>query len=229
MISVNRLERRKSGFETVGPWILDSGAFTRITSGKGHLPADLYAAMCERWSENGEMVAAVQQDWMCEPVALKATGLTVSEHQRMSSERYEQLCELAPDVPWMPVVQGWHPHEYAAHARQLAKIVPTGAWVGVGSVCKRQSHPRVLRDVLAAILEEGDWRLHGFGVKVTALRWGPVVELMYSVDSMAWSWEARYRRWFDGWGRTQHDPMACVEWLRRIEAIEPIDQLLLPI
>ena len=34
MVSINRLERRKSDF-VAHDWLLDSGAFTRITTGRG--------------------------------------------------------------------------------------------------------------------------------------------------------------------------------------------------
>ncbi|BAZ18492.1 hypothetical protein NIES4071_103770 (plasmid) [Calothrix sp. NIES-4071] len=55
MVSVNRLENRKSSFE-VNNWILDSGAFTRITSGKGHLSTKKYAKMIRRWYKQGKFI-----------------------------------------------------------------------------------------------------------------------------------------------------------------------------
>src|SRR5208282_4648239 len=45
-----------------------------------------------------------------------------------------------------------------------------GAWVGVGSVCKRNSNPDAIEDVLLAIKQERpDLLLHGFGLKIQAL------------------------------------------------------------
>ena len=51
-ISINRLESRKSDFE-VNDWILDSGAFTRIVTGAGHMPIEDYATHIDRWSKCG--------------------------------------------------------------------------------------------------------------------------------------------------------------------------------
>lgn len=193
MVSLNQLESRRSDFK-VGRWILDSGAFTRITSGRGHLPASEYAAQIRRWAECGELAAAVCQDWMCEPFVTTLTGQTVLEHQRRTSANWRELAALdTGGVYVMPVIQGFHPHEYAAHVDELAPDLPEGAWVGVGSVCKRQGRPEAILSVLGAIRSRRpDLRLHGFGVKTTALMLPDVAERLYSVDSMAWSFAARY-------------------------------------
>jgi hypothetical protein len=66
------------------------------------------------------------------------------------------------------------------------------AWVGVGSVCKRNSDPKTIRWILRTILaERADLKLHGFGVKQTALMDGQIREMLHSADSMAWSFAAR--------------------------------------
>jgi hypothetical protein len=65
-------------------------------------------------------------------------------------------------------------------------------WVGVGSVCKRNSSPCLILDVLMAIkMERPDLRLHGFGLKTTALAHGTIRSMLESADSMAWSFAAR--------------------------------------
>ena len=58
MLSVNVLERRRSDFG-VNRWIMDSGAFTRVTSGRSHMPLDDYARQIDRWSRCGTLEAAV--------------------------------------------------------------------------------------------------------------------------------------------------------------------------
>ena len=45
--------------------------------------------------------------------------------------------------------------------------------------------------LLAVHAERPDLRLHGFGLKTTALGSGVVRGLLYSADSMAWSFAAR--------------------------------------
>ncbi len=92
----------------------------------------------------------------------------------------------------MPVLQGFAPHEYAEHVRVYGDRIAHGAWVGVGSVCKRQGTPRAVEAVLRAILEvRPDLRLHGFGVKVTSLSDAVVASLLETADSLAWSYAAR--------------------------------------
>ena len=64
MVSVNVLEHRRGDF-AVQDWILDSGAFTRITTRRGHMLVADYADQLSRWSRCGNLLAAVCQDWMC--------------------------------------------------------------------------------------------------------------------------------------------------------------------
>ena len=221
MVSANQLEQRRSDF-AVGDWMMDSGAFTRLVRGLGHLPVHVYAEMVERWAGCGRLLAAVAQDFMCEPFVLDALGGTVARHQALTTERYLELRDMVGEVHVMPVVQGFSPDEYASHAADLAEHVPEGSWVGVGSVCKRQGAPAGLLAVLAAVHEVAPtWRLHGFGVKSTALAHYKVRSHLWSVDSMAWSFAARWRKLKTGVGPGANDIKACLEWLAQVEALDP--------
>ncbi len=89
-ISVNRLANRKSGFP-VNDWIMDSGAFTTIAKyGCYPEPVSAYAAQIRRWKTNGNLIAAVAQDYMCEDHMLQKTGMNVRQHQFLTIERYDQ-------------------------------------------------------------------------------------------------------------------------------------------
>lgn len=192
-ISVNRIRDRRSPF-AVNDWIMDSGAFSTILTHGGYPHGiEEYAAQIKRWSKNGNLLAAVSQDYMCEPSMLELTGKTVAEHQRLTIERYDAIlaCD-AGGVYLMPVLQGFEPSDYVEHIRQYGSRLRLGAWVGVGSVCKRNGNPAEVEAVLAAINGgRPDLRLHGFGLKTTALRSELVRELLYTADSMAWSYAAR--------------------------------------
>lgn len=192
MISINRLRRRVSDF-AVNEWMLDSAAFTELfTHGHyRHAPSE-YAAHIRRWRTCGQLVSASTQDYMCEPFIIGKTGLSVAEHQWLTIERYDAIVAEDTGVYIMPVLQGFTPREYVAHVRQYGERLGPGAWVGVGSVCKRNTDPAAIKAVLLAIkAERADLRLHGFGVKTTALQSGTIRELLHSADSMAWSFHAR--------------------------------------
>ncbi|HET8632346.1 MAG TPA: hypothetical protein VFL91_33390 [Thermomicrobiales bacterium] len=48
----------------MGEWIMDSGAFTELaTYGRYRPTPDEYAAQIIRWAANGQLVAAVSQDF----------------------------------------------------------------------------------------------------------------------------------------------------------------------
>ncbi len=214
MVSINALRGRKSDFG-VGEWMLDSGAFTEVSRHGTHRSnPEEYAAQIRRWVRCGALVAAVSQDWMCEPFVLAKTGLTTAEHQRLTTLRYDALLDLVGQAAYlMPVLQGYWPAEYLAHLDQYGDRLASGAWVGVGSVCKRNARIEDIEQVLVTIHRaRPDLRLHGFGVKTTALASSLVRESLYSADSMAWSRAARYE------GRDQHDWREARDFAARIEA-----------
>lgn len=212
-ISVNRIRSRKSGFE-VGDWIMDSGAFTEIsTHGEYRTSVAAYANQIARWKDNGNLLAAVSQDYMCEQFILDKTGLTAADHQRLTIERYDELLRCDTGVYIMPVLQGYDPQDYVSHVRQYGSRLAHGAWVGVGSVCKRNGDIRAIENVLRAIKHvRPDLRLHGFGLKTTALSSGLVDSLLETADSMAWSYNARRN------GKNANDWRNAVAWADRIKA-----------
>jgi len=213
MISINSLRDRKRPFR-VNSWVMDSGAFTELsTYGQWRTTPEEYASNIERLKHNGNLVAAVTQDLMCEPVILKKTGLTIKDHQTITIERYRQLIHLT-DVYIMPVLQGYSPPSYSAHVRQYGSLLKHDQWVGVGSVCKLNGNPNRIEDILLAIkTERPDLRLHGFGLKLTALKRPTVRALLHSSDSMAWSYAARKE------DASEHDPRRALAYAARIEAL----------
>ncbi len=196
-ISINRLtgvRKRKSDFNAK-TWIMDSGAFSQVSKDGDHsLTAEEYANQIKRWSRCGILVRAVSQDYMCEDFILEKLGRTVDEHQFMTTRNYRELIKemeiLGCDTPIMPVLQGYDPEEYATHVRDYGSLLKQNAWVGVGSICKRNSNPESIVDVLNAILEiRPDLRLHGFGIKKTCLQDSSIRDRLFSADSMAWIYD----------------------------------------
>lgn len=213
-VSVNRLRNRRSAM-VARDWIMDSAAFSEISTHGGyrHSVAE-YAAEIRRWATNGSgrLLAAVAQDWMCEPWIVAKTGLSVAEHQRLTVERYDALlAEDVGDTYILPVLQGYAPEDYVRHLGMYGDRLKHGAWVGVGSVCKRNGDPRAIAAVLLAIhAVRPDLKLHGFGLKTTALADPLVSDLLHTADSMAWSFHARKN------GRNANDWREAVRWTNNI-------------
>ena len=221
MVSANALRNRRSHFP-VNEWIMDSGAFTTVTKHGGYPHSvDEYAEIIRRFADCGRLLIAVAQDYMCEPFVLERTGMTVADHQRLTVERYDDLlrCDRG-GVPIMPVLQGYDVGEYVDHLRMYGDRLGFGMWVGVGSVCKRNRNPGSVVAVLEAIhAERPDLKLHGFGVKITALRNERVRELFHSTDSMAWSFAARIE------GRDGNDVREAVRYAHKVNT-QPTQRVL---
>ena len=190
-LSANILRSRKTPID-INNWILDSGAFTELTTyGKYRFDVEEYSELINKWRIYGNMELAVCQDYMCEPFVLEKTGLSIKEHQRLTVERYDTLVALTKQTI-MPVLQGYDKEDYIAHIKLYGDRLESNSRVGVGSVCKRNRNPLVIADILTAINNERpDLRLHGFGIKKTALYNALICSLLYSADSMAWSYAAR--------------------------------------
>jgi hypothetical protein len=223
-LSVNAIRRRRSSFP-VRRCVLDCAGFTELHQYGGYRhPPEEYASEIRKvrgWIGR-RLIGAVAQDFMCEAFMLAKTGGTIDSHQRQTIERYRALldCDLA-GVRVIPVLQGYTPESYADHARAYGDLLRPRAWVGVGSVCKRNARPRVIEDVLLAIKRvRPDLRLHGFGVKITALESQLVRDLLFSADSMAWSFAARWE------GRDGNDPAEAAAYGRRVATMKT--QLYLP-
>lgn len=202
-ISINRLRGRKKPV-ACGGVLVDSGAFTELHLHGGYRHGvEEYAAELHRLYTAGvvQITAAVAQDYMCEAFMLAKTGLTIGDHQRLTVERYDalvleldRLFDGACPFPVMPVLQGYAPEDYVRHLRMYGDRLKPGMWVGVGSVCKRNGAPERIVEVLEVITAaRADLRLHGFGVKQTALMHSGVRALLATADSMAWSFAARRR------------------------------------
>jgi hypothetical protein len=191
-VSHRQLTRRRSLHPATTRWALDSGGFTELSlHGRWVTPAADYAAAVTHYTQViGRLDFAAPQDWMCEPAILARTGLSVREHQDRTIASYLTLRQLAPGVPFIPVIQGWRLADYLHCLRlyeQAGVDLAALPRVGLGSVCRRQSTTEITT-IASALASEG-LRLHGFGVKTEGLRrYG---HLLASADSMAWSYAAR--------------------------------------
>ena len=139
-ISHRTLARRKRLPRARGPWACDSGGFSELSMfGAWQTTPEAYAAAVRRYrDEIHHLTWAAPQDMMCEPFMLTKTGLPLREHLARTVGNFVRLREIAPDLPFIPVLQGWRLSDYLdCHTRyQRAGIdLTTYPTVGLGSVC----------------------------------------------------------------------------------------------
>ena len=113
---------------------------------------------------------------------------------------------------------GPHPPGY-----RLPKV-PDSAYRSQMSGRNQRPMPQALIALVAAVLlaikgARPDLRLHGFGLKTTALAHPLVRGLLETADSMAWSYHARIN------GRNGNDYREAQRWAAKIES-QPVQQLM---
>ncbi|MBT4331538.1 MAG: hypothetical protein HOD58_16630 [Gammaproteobacteria bacterium] len=181
---------KKNPPKALGRWALDSGGFTEIHKfGEWVLTARDYADEVIRYAdEMGNLDWAAPQDWMCEPSALKASGLTVADHQRNTVNNFLELRDVL-GVLVIPVIQGWSRDDYLRNVDQYEAAgvdLSSESLIGLGSICRRNREAEIAG--IISILHP--LQLHGFGVKGAGLINN--AKFLKSADSMAWSFSARY-------------------------------------
>lgn len=188
-VSHRRLRARKRLPVAIERWSLDSGGFTELSMhGEWRTTVTEYVEAVERYeTEIGRLSWAAPQDWMCEPVMLAKTGLSVREHQDRTVANY---LELRDRGPFIPVLQGWTLADYEAciglydSAGVDLRMAPL---VGLGTVCRRQNTAEIAHVV--NVLNSHGLRLHGFGMKSRGV--ARCAHMLASADSMSWSARGR--------------------------------------
>lgn len=201
-VSRRRLPKKAFSFRPLGQWALDSGGFSELSMfGKWETTPEQYVNQVREFAPVGGLDFAAIQDWMCEPWIIEKTGLSIEEHQRRTVQSYFELNFLAPEMPWLPVLQGYAPEEYWNCVRlyeQIGVDLRALPRVGLGSVCRRQSTGGIAG--LVRELYQYGLKLHGFGIKLTGIE--DLAPYLASADSLAWSFQAR---------RLQKPLVECVE------------------
>jgi queuine/archaeosine tRNA-ribosyltransferase len=191
--SFQQLRKRKSSLPVNEnlEWIMDSGAFQEIRlNGK-------YTYDVEEYKDAilmHEPDIFVNMDWMCEPNNLEKTGKAVREHQKLSTANQVELMNFAEDqgLCFMGTIQGWKTTEYIEHIQDLKDQGILTKIMGIGSICRRGSPNKIIH-ILRTVKPHfpNEILLHGFGVKTNILNFRETYDILYSCDSMAWSYAAR--------------------------------------
>ena len=219
-VSRTRLARRATKFpRALHDFCLDSGGFTELQRyGRWTLTAEEYVAEVRRYRDElgpERMLWAAPQDLMCEEIVIRGGVLNgqrfhgtrelrglkpgdpeqdlttaVRIHQRLTVDNAVELRRLAPDLPFIRVLQGRNleDYKYCAHLYAEAGFdLAAEPVVGLGSVCRRQGTEEI-GEIVTTFAGLG-LNLHGFGVKSAGI--AEYGDLLISADSMAWSFGAR--------------------------------------
>ncbi len=173
----------------VASWCLDSGGFTAAQRwGRYPWTPRQYAEFARKMARDLPLDFVAIMDYACEPNVDRSI-LATNRERIEATIRNEQLCrEAAPDLPWLPVLQGDSLEEraYDLELRDKLGMLPKD-YAGIGSVCGRGI--MAARDVIKFYADMlPGVKLHAFGLHVQALDDDAVFGATRSWDSYSWNW-----------------------------------------
>jgi hypothetical protein len=222
------------------PYCIDSGGFSELQKyGRWRMTAVEYAALIRRIvGQLGPELCrwVAPQDCMCEDLVVyggigqrgvvfagtrEMRGLTPGDpeqdrttavriHQRLTVDNFVELTTLAPEIKFIPVLQGQtlEDYDYCDQLYRQAGIeLAKAPVVGLGSVCRRQATSEI-EEIVSHFHAKG-YRLHGFGVKTLGL--SRYAHKIVSADSLAWSDVARKEE-IQLPGHTHKNCANCADW-----------------
>jgi hypothetical protein len=205
------------------PVHLDSGGFVSAVRYRG-FPwtvadyMDLCAAAPWRWFASADMCVEPEVAHDRAEVLDRISGTA-----RLNRECLPAARERGIEDRFVPVVQGWHPHDYL---RCLDRIPESSGvtLLGVGSMCRRhvEGDRGILRivDVLDRALGSSPMRLHLFGLKTAAMAELRGHARVASVDSQAYGVAARQEARKGGFSKSNaYLARVMVDWYRQQQAI----------
>jgi hypothetical protein len=170
-------------------WFLDSGGFTALNKwGDYPFSPDEYLSLIER--DNPSIAASM--DYPCEPDISRESLLSNDDRIVATVQYAKYLTDRDPRV--VPVIQGYEIDEYHECIRLMKRAGVPLHRVAIGSLCRRQRTQEIasLAWNLRLLLPQSS--IHGFGIKISALRHPEVWACFDSIDTNAWEWWIRGRK-----------------------------------
>lgn len=139
------------------------------------------------------------RDYPCEPQLLKKHNLTIKENIQRTVDNHLTLLDLLPKYQIIseaiPVIQGWVKEDYLDCIDAFNDQGLISNYMAIGSVCRRTATNNI-REIVVSVRDNiPSWvRLHGFGLKLTSLKDLAIWKALYSVDSGAWDYVARWKK-----------------------------------
>ena len=225
MLSYNMLRKIQKIWSINIPLMMDSGAFAVIQKyGKYLYSPEEYASGIEKWHPD----IAWTMDYPCEPSIQRRGNYDSKRAQEMTIANQLKLLDLNADTQM--VVQGWTVQDYLENLDRIKEQGLLTERLGIGSVCRRGQNREIARIIRAIHNSVPSWvKLHGFGIKVSALKDTDAKFNLYSADSQSWDYERRYGDWLKGQynGKTWKDKVPILEaYVMRLERLlNPIEPL----
>lgn len=184
-----RFRVRRPPADHVASMCVDSGGFTAARRwGKYPWSVAQYTDFIREVCRDTPLDFCAIMDYACEPGVDRSILDTNLARIRATIANEIACRETAPELPWLPVLQGDSLEErtFDLSQRRAAGLLPTD-YAGIGSVCGRgvSGARRVVKfyaDRLPGV------RFHGFGMHVQALDDPAVAAVMRSWDSYSWNW-----------------------------------------
>jgi hypothetical protein len=200
-LAYHHLAGRRTLPRARAPWLLDSGAYGRLTKHGGwdDLSPRAYVDGVRRLADEvGNLAFAGQMDWLVGDDQLRRTGLPVAAHQWNTVINYVELVELwggdPVDCPIIPSLQGRTERDFHACWDLFSRYgvdLATLPRVGIGSIASHEATPETAA-IVESLFDRAPLTFHGYGVKGGGLsRYGHLIassdtQVLYPVRSYWW-------------------------------------------
>lgn len=184
-----RFKIRRPPADHITSIAIDSGGFTAAQKwGKYPWTPQQYTDFIRETARDVTLDFCAVMDYACEREVNRITYHTNRQRIKATIRNETALKALAPDLPWLPVLQGNTIEERSIDINLRAKIglLPT-TFAGIGSICGRtpsqaQQAIRFYTQHLPGV------KFHPFGIHIQALDADDVYWLIKSWDTYSWNW-----------------------------------------
>lgn len=165
------------------------------------------------------------RDYPCEPELLKKWGRTPRENILRTVDNHRKLLGIADDLgisdTAVSVVQGWSLDDYLYCLDEFRSAGLIRNYMAIGSICRRGQLNTISKIITTLRQELPGWvKLHGFGLKITALENKAVWDSLYSIDTGAWDYNARWSKIRFKINPSDASLLAAKQYIEKIKTIE---------
>jgi hypothetical protein len=166
---------------------IDSGGFTFLTKWEKYpFTIDEFIDFLGILQEKQPIEQVAILDYPCEPDVNRSEYKTNFDRIRATVENAVVCFDKAPEINWIPVIQGYYLHEYLdCLSLYEERGIKSEKWA-IGSVCQRRdiAGPRKIITRLKKTMSNK--KLHAFGISIRLLKDLQIWNSLFSSDSASW-------------------------------------------